>query len=61
MITCFEDIDAERSRIDERCYRRLKVSDWLMDAKEWKRNSQQRVGLINLEMNCFLVFRLKNG
>ncbi|MDP0358480.1 ISAs1 family transposase, partial [Glaesserella parasuis] len=36
MLETFEEVNAERSRIDERYYRKLKVSDWLSKAEEWK-------------------------
>ncbi|MGJ8510755.1 ISAs1 family transposase, partial [Glaesserella parasuis] len=32
MLETYEEVNAERSRIDERYYRKLKVSDWLSKA-----------------------------
>lgn len=31
----FEEVNAERSRIDQRIYRKLPVSDWLNEAPQW--------------------------
>ncbi|MFX0591022.1 ISAs1 family transposase, partial [Glaesserella parasuis] len=31
-----KEVNAERRRIDERYYRKLKVSDWLSKVEEWK-------------------------
>ncbi|MCT8747097.1 ISAs1 family transposase, partial [Glaesserella parasuis] len=36
MFETFKEVNAERRRIDERYYRKLKVSDWLSKAEEWK-------------------------
>lgn len=35
-IMSYSEINSERSRIDQRTYKMLKVSDWLTEAKEWK-------------------------
>ncbi|MGR3808413.1 ISAs1 family transposase [Pasteurella testudinis] len=35
LIEVYQEVNCERSRIDERTYRQLPVSDWLSEAAEW--------------------------